>query len=481
MGLLIYNTLTKNKEIFKPLTAGKISIYVCGPTVYDSCHIGHARSIVVFDVIVKYLKAVGYKVKYIRNFTDIDDKIIKRANELGISSKELAEKYIVEFHEDMDSLNVERASLEPKVTDNIDAIIGMIKCLINKEAAYEVGGDVFFAVESFKDYGRLSGRKLEDMEAGYRVTVNELKKNPFDFVLWKAAKPDEPFWESPWGDGRPGWHIECSAMGAKYLGETFDIHGGGKDLIFPHHENEIAQSEAASGEKFARYWVHNGFVNINQEKMSKSLGNFKTIKDVLKIYNSDVVRLFLLSNHYRSPIDFNNKQMDEAMSGIEKIYRTLQRIGKRVGLNTCRENNEFEKRGLFEKFVQCMDDDFNTAKGIGLLFEAVKKINRIMDTENKIDNIDNILSAYYYEISDICSILGICKDNPINYFNKKKNNSIVKKAVDVEKINAMVKARECARKEKDWGKADLIRKELEELNIKLEDGAEGTLWSFEDL
>ena len=480
MGLLIYNTLTKNKEIFEPLEEGKISIYVCGPTVYDSCHIGHARSVVVFDVIVKYLKAMGYKVKYIRNFTDVDDKIIKRANELGISSKELADKYIDEFHEDMDSLNVARASIEPKVTDHIDSIINMIKCLIDKKAAYESEGDVFFSVESFKNYGRLSGRKLEDMEAGHRIEINEQKKNPFDFVLWKTAKPGEPFWGSPWGDGRPGWHIECSAMSAKYLGETFDIHGGGKDLIFPHHENEIAQSEAASGKTFAKYWVHNGFVNIDQEKMSKSLGNFKMIKDVLKTYNSDIIRLFLLSNHYRSPIDFNDKQMNEAMSGVEKIYRTLQRIGKRAESNICRKDNKFEKKGLFEKFVQCMDDDFNTAKGIGILFEAVKKINRIMDAENKIDNAGQLLSAYYCEISDICSILGICKDDPDNYFNKKKDSVIVNSSVDAEKIDAMVKARECARKDKNWEKADLIRKELEELKVKLEDRADGTRWSFED-
>jgi cysteinyl-tRNA synthetase len=292
--LKIYNTLSKKKEIFEPIKPGKVGMYVCGPTVYDASHIGHARSMVVFDVIVRYLGAVGYDVTYVRNFTDVDDKIINRAGELGITTRELSEKYIEEFYEDMDALKVERATIEPKATDHIDEIIGAVERLISRDHAYEAGGDVFFAVETFEKYGKLSGRRLEEMEAGARVEVDEKKRNPFDFALWKGAKPGEPTWDSPWGKGRPGWHIECSAMSTRFLGHHFDIHGGGKDLIFPHHENEIAQSEGAFDEPFVNVWIHNGFLRIDQEKMSKSLGNFLVIKDILKEYHPEVVRLFLL-------------------------------------------------------------------------------------------------------------------------------------------------------------------------------------------
>ncbi|MEE4112403.1 MAG: cysteine--tRNA ligase, partial [Desulfobacteraceae bacterium] len=307
----IYNTLTKSKETFEPVVPGQVRIYVCGPTVYDSCHVGHARSVVVFDVVVRYLRSMDYQVTYIRNFTDVDDKIINRANTIGMDAVQLAEKYIREFHRDMDALNVMRADQEPRVTEHIEEIIDIIANLVEKKAAYLVDGDVFYAVETFEDYGKLSGRKLADMVAGSRVEINANKRNPFDFVLWKAAKPGEPSWPSPWGEGRPGWHIECSAMSRRFLGETFDIHGGGKDLIFPHHENEIAQSEAAHGKPFARYWMHNGFVNIDNEKMSKSLNNFLMIKDILQSYHPETVRLFLLSSHYRSPIDFSDQHLKE--------------------------------------------------------------------------------------------------------------------------------------------------------------------------
>ena len=332
MSLRVFNTLNRKKEVFKPLDPGKVRMYVCGPTVYDSCHIGHARSVVVFDVIARYLKAIGYDVLYVRNFTDVDDKIIDKANQLGIDSKAVAERFIKEFYDDMDALNVERATIEPKATDHIIQIIQFIEKLIKGGFAYRVEGDVYFSVEKFEEYGKLSGRKLDEMEAGARVDINERKNNPFDFVLWKSAKPGEPFWESPWGKGRPGWHIECSVMSSEYLGVTFDIHGGGKDLCFPHHENEIAQSESISGEPFVKYWIHNGFVNINQEKMSKSLGNFLMIKDVLKTYHPEVVRLFLLSNHYRSPIDFTEKAMDEARRGLDKMYALLLRVDKTMEL-----------------------------------------------------------------------------------------------------------------------------------------------------
>ncbi|MFW6284660.1 MAG: cysteine--tRNA ligase, partial [Desulfosalsimonas sp.] len=308
------------------MTPGKIRMYVCGPTVYDSCHIGHARSIVVFDVIYRYLRARGYDVYYVRNFTDVDDKIIQRANDLGISSEELAGRYIDEFHADMAALNMAPPDLEPLATGHISQIIGIVERLIEKGYAYQVDGDVYFAVKKWPEYGKLSGRKLEDMEAGARVDVDPRKQSPFDFVLWKSSKPGEPAWDSPWGKGRPGWHIECSAMSAEYLGQTFDIHGGGKDLIFPHHENEIAQSEAAFDKPFARYWIHNGFININQEKMSKFLGNFLMIKDIVKAWHPEVLRLFLVSSHYRSPIDYTEQAMAEAAASLDKIYGLLERV-----------------------------------------------------------------------------------------------------------------------------------------------------------
>jgi cysteinyl-tRNA synthetase len=353
--LKIYNTLSKKKEIFEPIKPGKVGMYVCGPTVYDASHIGHARSMVVFDVIVRYLGAVGYDVTYVRNFTDVDDKIINRAGELGITTRELSEKYIEEFYEE--------------ATDHIDEIIGAVERLISRDHAYEAGGDVFFAVETFEKYGKLSGRRLEEMEAGARVEVDEKKRNPFDFALWKGAKPGEPTWDSPWGKGRPGWHIECSAMSTRFLGHHFDIHGGGKDLIFPHHENEIAQSEGAFDEPFVNVWIHNGFLRIDQEKMSKSLGNFLVIKDILKEYHPEVVRLFLLSNHYRSPIDFTHQAMVEAEAGLEKIYASLQRIDEILNSSDL-EVDEPDHGVLWTNFCQAMDDDFNTARGIGACIDT---------------------------------------------------------------------------------------------------------------
>lgn len=320
MTLRVYNTLGRKKERFEPLEQGRVRMYVCGPTVYDSCHIGHARSVIVFDVIARYLRMKGYDVTYVRNFTDVDDKIIDKAHQLHVDPQSVADRYITEFYEDMDALNVQRADIEPKATAHIRQIVSFIERLMEKDFAYQIDGDVYYSVEKFKEYGKLSGRKLEEMEAGARVDIDRRKQNPFDFVLWKSSKSGEPAWKSPWGLGRPGWHIECSAMSCEYLGERFDIHGGGKDLTFPHHENEIAQSEAVYKKPFVKYWIHNGFVNIDQEKMSKSLGNFLMIKDVIKTYHPETVRLFLLSKHYRSPIDFTDKAMDEASSGLDKIY-----------------------------------------------------------------------------------------------------------------------------------------------------------------
>ena len=339
MGLRVYNTLTQSKEEFIPLQEGRIGMYVCGVTAYDLCHIGHARNAVVFDVIYRYLLYKGYQVTYVRNFTDVDDKIINRAQQEGINTEEIAARYIQEFSVDMGALGLKEPTVEPKATEHIPEMIDMVQRLIAKGHAYQVGGDVYFAVDGFSGYGRLSKRSLDEMQAGARIEVDEKKRNPLDFALWKAAKPGEPSWDSPWGRGRPGWHIECSAMSQKYLGDTLDIHGGGKDLIFPHHENEIAQSEGASGKPFVRYWLHNGFVNIDREKMSKSLGNILTIKEILRDYHPELVRLFLLSRHYRSPIDYSSQGMEEARKNLERFYQTLAGIEEGLGKEPERKEN----------------------------------------------------------------------------------------------------------------------------------------------
>ncbi|MBU1052455.1 MAG: cysteine--tRNA ligase [Proteobacteria bacterium] len=478
MSLRIYNTIEKKKMPFVPVKPGKVTMYVCGPTVYDSCHIGHARSVIVFDVISKYLKVAGFEVTYVRNFTDVDDKIINRAVQLGIDSHEVAERYIKEFYEDMDALNIERATIEPKATEHIDHIIALIEILLKKEIAYRINGDIYYSVDKFKDYGKLSGRKLEDMEAGARVEIDERKINPFDFALWKSQKPGEPYWESPWGNGRPGWHIECSAMSSAYLGETFDIHGGGKDLIFPHHENEIAQSEGAYDKPFAKYWVHNGFVNINHEKMSKSLGNFLLIKDMLKSFHPDSIRLFLLSNHYRSPIDFNDKAMEESEAALDKIYSTIKRVGELKDIKEKDAAHYLEN--YWVKFCDAMDDDFNTAKGIGYMFDAIRHVNRLLDENSKIipDEIKTIISSIYTDTRKMAEVIGILSEPADIYFDKKKSKLLEKKAVDPSLIDALVKERFEARKAKDWQKADQIRDKLAGMDITVEDRPEGSIWKF---
>jgi len=475
--LKIYNTLKKKKEIFEPIEPGKIGIYVCGPTVYDACHIGHARCVVVFDVIVRYLRAIGYEVTYVRNFTDVDDKIIKRAGELGISTQELSERYIREFYEDMDALKVERATMDPAATDHIGEIIGVVEHLISRGHAYEAGGDVFFAVETFKGYGKLSGRRLDEMQAGARVDVDERKRNPFDFVLWKGAKPGEPVWDSPWGKGRPGWHIECSAMSTHFLGHHFDIHGGGKDLIFPHHENEIAQSEGAFGERFVNVWIHNGFVNINQEKMSKSLGNFLMIKDILKEYHPEAVRLFLLSNHYRSPVDFTHQAMVEADAGLEKIYALLQRIGEYLA--RCEPGDDMQGTGaLWESFCRAMDDDFNTARGVGLVFETVRQLNRLMDDiSGKPGHEDQArLISTRADLMRMGGVLGILTEAPSQFFEQRQADVLQRKEIDIALVERLIAERVRAREQKDWAAADRIRDELSAMDILIEDRAEGTTW-----
>ena len=478
MALRIFNTLNSKKELFEPLEAGKVRMYVCGPTVYDACHIGHARSVVVFDVIARYLKEKGYDVTYIRNFTDVDDKIIQKANQLGIDSTAVAERFIEEFYQDMDALNVQRATIEPKATDHIAQIVEFIEKLILKGFAYPINGDVYYSVEKFKRYGKLSGRKLEDMEAGARIDIDERKQNPFDFALWKSAKPGEPAWDSPWGQGRPGWHIECSAMSREYLGETFDIHGGGKDLCFPHHENEIAQSESLSGKPFVRYWVHNGFVNINQEKMSKSLGNFLMIKDVLKSYHPETVRLFLLSNHYRSPIDFTDKAMDESSKGLDKIYALLERVEKKVGPIFLVQ--DVDPGICWKHFCDAMDDDFNSARSIGIIFDTVRSLNRLLDQhENNLPSeVKQTLQSGLADIRRTGEILGMFLEHPTQYFDNKQTQVLEQKSIDHAVVAEMVKQREAARKSKNWEMADQIRKELVDMGISLEDRAGGPVWKI---
>ncbi len=486
MTIRVYNTLTRGKEPLEPMTPGKVRMYVCGPTVYDSCHIGHARSVVVFDMIFRYLTACGYEVTYVRNFTDIDDKIINRAKELGMTTQALAEKYIIEFHQDMDALNNLRPTIEPKATEHIPRIIAVIQRLVEKEYAYAIDGDVFFRVRAHEGYGKLSGRKLDDMEAGARVDIDPRKENPFDFVLWKASKPGEPFWESPWGKGRPGWHIECSAMSADYLGESFDIHGGGKDLIFPHHENEIAQSEAAFGKTFVKYWLHNGFVNIDQEKMSKSLGNFRTIREILKTCHPEALRLFLLSSHYRSPVDFNGQAIRDAGVSLDKIYALLERIEKSTGGlppmkggTTAPGEDQSED---WRRFCEAMNDDFNSAMATGILFDVVRNLNRRLDVrEANADGEEKDTAALVSSAIDLLRmgrILGIMAEPPGTYMARQRETAMADNAVDPETVEALIRERKAARGRRDFAAADAIRDRLKAMNIVLEDRSDGTSWKF---
>jgi cysteinyl-tRNA synthetase len=489
MSIRIYNTLSSKKEPFEPLQPGRVHMYVCGITAYDLCHVGHARSAIVFDVIYRYLIHRGFDVVFVRNFTDVDDKIIKRAQEESTDPQLIAERYIEAFYEDMDRLGVARPTYEPRATQFIPEMIALAETLIEKEYAYQVDGNVYFAVEKFSDYGKLSKRKLDDMIAGARVAIEENKRNPMDFALWKASKPDEPAWPSPWGQGRPGWHIECSAMSSKYLGRSFDIHGGGKDLIFPHHENEIAQSEAAYGINFAKYWVHNGFVNIEQEKMSKSLGNFFTIREVLERYQPEVLRLFLLSSHYRSPVDFSRESMAEAERGLERLYQTVGQVKERVGLVTEKgvlpkgEGSEFkELRDLIEdtsgRFQEEMDDDFNTAAALGHLFELSRALNRFQDglSGKPAPAEQDLLAQGVHRLRECAAVLGLLQQSPKDFF--REHNRLFLAAMDIkeEEVEKLVAERAQARKDKNWARADEIRDKLAAMSIILEDRPDGTRW-----
>jgi cysteinyl-tRNA synthetase len=493
MSIKIYNTLSKKKDTFEPLVEGRVGIYACGITAYDVCHVGHARSAVVFDVITKYFQYSGYHVKYVKNFTDVDDKIIAKANAEGKTISEISERYIREHDVDMDALGIARPTVAPRATEHIDGMIKLINILLAKGLAYEVDGDIYYAVEKFKGYGKLSGRNLEEMIAGARVDVSEKKRYPLDFALWKASKEEEPWWDSPWGRGRPGWHIECSVMSQNFLGETFDIHGGGEDLIFPHHENEIAQSEGATGKPFARFWVHNGFVKVSSEKMSKSLGNFFTIKDILKNYHPEVVRLFMLQSHYKGPVDFSGESLAEARMGMERFYATLKAIKSALAVSgdfssVTMERLSGKDRDIFDRvsslpgrFKEAMDDDFNTPRAIGYIFDTVRLVNGYMTDEKVAISAEAcfVLDTAKRAIAEVGGVLGLFLDDPEDYFMKDRDKEAGKRGLDVLEIDRLIEERRAARLAKDWKRADEIRHLLAEKKIILKDTTAGTAWKIE--
>jgi len=470
--VMLYNTLSQKKEELVPYSQNIIKMYVCGPTVYSSAHLGHARAAVTFDVIERFLSHIGYEVTYVRNFTDIDDKIISKANETGVPTQEISEKYIQEYKEDMASIGVKSPTIQPKVTEHVPEIVEMIERIIDNGHAYQSGDDVFFSVKKFKGYGKLSRRDPDDMLAGARIDINEKKEDPLDFALWKGTKPGEPFWESPWGNGRPGWHIECSLMSTKYLGESFDIHGGGKDLIFPHHENEIAQSEAATGKPFAKYWIHNGLIQINREKMSKSIGNILSVREAVSMWSNEAIRLFFLSHQYLNPADFSDTTMNEAEAALERLYITLKRA------NDLRKDGDGEDKQLAksvqtfkERWIKTMCDDFNTADALGSLFELTRAINRSLDSVGWTPTLQSALE----EINHFGSTLGILEYEPEEYL---QGHKLEKSSSDIteEEIEELIKERNSARDEKNWKRADEIRDDLSNRGILLEDKAEDTIW-----
>lgn len=460
----IYNTLTKKKEEFVPLEEGKVRMYVCGPTVYNYIHIGNARPVIVFDTVRRYLEYKGYDVNFVSNFTDVDDKIIKKANEEGVPASEISERYIAEFFKDTEALNVKPATFNPKATEEIAGMIDMIKTLIEKGHAYVKNGTVYFKTRSFEEYGKLSKKNLDDLEAGIRIAVSDEKEDPMDFVLWKPKKEGEPYWTSPWSEGRPGWHIECSVMSKKYLGDQIDIHAGGEDLVFPHHENEIAQSEACNGKEFSRYWMHNGFINIDNKKMSKSEGNFFTVKDIQEKYPLQVLRFFMLSSHYRSPINFSGDLMEAAKNSLERITTATYNLEHLLEAAKEESMTEEEKQILSEldqlkaKFDTAMDDDFNTADAITAIFEMV----RVANTKITSDNSKELIGKTLEGIVALCDILGI---------EAKKKEELL----DAQ-IEQLIQDRQAARKNKDFAKADEIRNLLLEKGIILEDTREGVRW-----
>ena len=503
MALAVFNTLGNRKEPFVPLTPGKVKMYVCGVTVYDLCHIGHARANVAFDVIVRYLRHRGYVVTFVRNFTDVDDKIIRKAEKEGVKPDEIAERYIRAFYEDFDRMGLLRPDQEPRATKHIGQIVDLVRRLVAAGKAYAVDGDVYYSVKGFREYGKLSGKNTDDLLVGARVDVDERKRDPLDFALWKSSKPGEPSWESPWGPGRPGWHIECSAMAMAHLGETFDIHGGGKDLVFPHHENEIAQSEGATGKTFARYWIHNGFVNVDNEKMSKSLGNFFTLREVLKTVHPEALRFFFATSHYRSPIDYSDRNLAEAKAGLNRLYEVK------------RKKEAFEKAGIAAtslppgegfaplleakaRFEKAMDDDFNTAGALGHLFDAMRALNRLApaDPAAEREKAGQFLEGFAI-LEPLFGVLGLLQTSATEYFQvayehvgetSKKfaaRSDIAftpgfpaEARLNETEILRRIEERNAARARKDFAEADRIRKELDAQGVLLEDSKAGTTWKY---
>lgn len=460
----LYNTLTRKKEEFIPLEEGKVKMYVCGPTVYNYIHIGNARPFIMFDTLRRYLQYKGYDVTFVQNFTDVDDKIIKRGHEEGISPEEVANKYIDEYFVDADGLGIKRADVHPRVTDNIQQIIDFVKDLEDKGYAYEVNGDVYFDTKKFEGYGKLSKQNQDELEAGARIEVNDQKKHPMDFVLWKSKKEGEPGWNSPWGEGRPGWHIECSVMSNRYLGESIDIHGGGQDLAFPHHENEIAQSEARSGKTFSNYWIHNGYININNEKMSKSKGNFFTVRDISKQYDLEIVRFFMLSAHYRNPVNFSDEMLNQAKAGLERLYNAKEKLEFTIS-NLLESSIRDEEKGLINelesyktKFINAMEDDLNTADAVSAIFELSKFINTNVNETSSLEFAKMCLDKF----NELTGVLNIVN---------KKNDDILDK--DIEEL---IQKRADAKKNRDFKLADDIRQELLDKGIVLEDTRQGTKW-----
>lgn len=462
----VYNTLNKKKEEFIPLTPGEVKMYVCGPTVYNFFHIGNGRTFIVFDTIRRYFEYRGFKVDFVQNFTDIDDKMIKKANEEGTTVKKIGDTYIKEYYQDADALNIERATVNPRATEFIGEIIKFVKGLVDKGYAYEVDGDVYFSTKKFEGYGKLSGQNIEDLQSGARISVDERKKDPMDFAIWKAQKPGEPAWKSPWGMGRPGWHIECSCMAKKLLGETIDIHAGGSDLKFPHHENEIAQSEALTGEPFARYWLHSAFVNVNNEKMSKSLNNFFTAREILERYDADVIRFLMLSAHYRQQLNFSEDLLESAKASVERIYNAIGNLENLIDEVSREEMNEEEKAYLEslnkykEKYIEKMDDDFNTADAITAIFDLIKDTN----TNITIDSSKELAKKALELIRELGAPLGM--------FQKSTKGNLE------EEIEALIAERQQARKDRDFALADKIRDELKDRGIVLEDTPQGVRWKM---
>ncbi|WP_297031183.1 cysteine--tRNA ligase [uncultured Eubacterium sp.] len=462
----IFNTMTRRKEEFVPLDKNEVKIYACGPTVYNYIHIGNARPLCVFDVLRRYLEYRGYNVRFVQNFTDVDDKIIKRANEEGLTFEEVSKKYIKEFWTDAHGLNFKDATVHPKATENIDEIINIIKTLEEKGYAYAVDGDVYYRTLKFKDYGKLSHQPIEDLQSGARIAIGEKKENPLDFALWKAAKEGEPYWDSPWGKGRPGWHIECSAMNKRYLGDSIDIHCGGKDLVFPHHENEIAQSEAANDAPFAKYWIHNGYINVDNVKMSKSLGNFKTVREIANVYGYEVIRYFLISSHYRSPINYSIDIIEQCQSALDRLYTCRESLDFAIK-NAKSDIDDDEKilkliASAKDEFIKAMDDDLNTADGIAAVFNLVSTINTEIINKEVSLNVCKKAAEMFDELTGVLGLL----------YNRKSND------ID-DDIEKLIEQRQTARANKDWATADKIRDELKAKGIILKDTPQGVTWTKE--